>query len=45
MKTTLGELWQRITGRISATDLTEMCQKCEWVGYGYCHEGLAKLTR
>ncbi|MBI2830345.1 MAG: DUF1284 domain-containing protein [Chloroflexi bacterium] len=44
-RTTPQEAWQRVKMKISAAALTEMCQKCEWVGYGYCHEGLAKLAK
>lgn len=42
-ETTSGEAWQRVKERISLEDLKEMCRKCEWLGLGYCVEGLAKL--
>lgn len=41
--TTSGEAWRRVKERILPEDLTAMCQRCEWLGLGYCNEGLAEL--
>ncbi|MBI2852121.1 MAG: DUF1284 domain-containing protein [Chloroflexi bacterium] len=42
-QTTVGDAWKRVKERISVEDLKEMCRKCEWLGLGYCVDGLAKL--
>ena len=35
--------WTRIKGRLSSRDLAEICRDCEWLGLGYCAEGLERL--
>lgn len=44
-QTSAGEAWQRVKESISVEDLVEICRKCEWVGLGYCAEGLERLKR
>ena len=43
-ETTSGEVRRRVKERITAGDLTTMCQRCGWLDLGYCHEGLAELA-
>jgi len=42
--TTSGEAWRRVKVRITVEDLTAICRQCEWLGLGYCREGLEKLA-
>lgn len=43
-ETTSREAWRRVKERITAKDLTAMCRQCEWLGLGYCQEGLSELA-
>jgi len=38
-----GEAWERVKERLTPGDLTEICGDCEWLGLGYCAEGLRRL--
>jgi hypothetical protein len=37
-----GEAWERVRERLTSEDLTEICVDCEWLGLGYCVEGLRR---
>ena len=39
-----GKARQKIKESLSAKDIMEICPDCEWLGLGYCVEGLARLT-
>lgn len=43
-ETSAGEAWARVKAQISSGELAELCAKCEWLGLGYCAEGLEKLA-
>jgi len=38
-----GEAWERVKERLAPGDLAEICGDCEWLGLGYCAEGLKRL--
>ena len=38
-----GEAWERVKERLTPGDLAEICRDCEWLGLGYCAEGLRRL--
>ena len=38
-----GEVRARIKERLSVSDLVQICRDCEWLGLGYCAEGLERL--
>ena len=38
-----GAAWQEVKERLTPGDLTEICGDCEWLGLGYCAEGLERL--
>jgi hypothetical protein len=35
--------WMRIKERLQVKDMAEICGDCEWLGLGYCAEGLERL--
>jgi hypothetical protein len=39
------ELWAMVKERLSPEDLLQICHGCEWLGLGYCIEGLRGLDR
>jgi hypothetical protein len=38
-----GETWEEVRERLAPGDLAEICGDCEWLGLGYCAEGLKRL--
>jgi hypothetical protein len=38
-----GEAWEEVKKRLAPEDLTEICGDCEWLGLGYCAQGLERL--
>jgi hypothetical protein len=38
-----GEAWGKVKQTLAPGDLTEICGNCEWLGLGYCAEGLERL--
>jgi hypothetical protein len=38
-----GEAWEEVRERLAPGDLAEICGDCEWLGLGYCAEGLKRL--
>ncbi len=38
-----GKVWERVKERLSSIDIAEICRECEWLGLGYCTEGLKRL--
>ena len=37
------EAWEEVKEKLAPEDLTEICGDCEWLGLGYCAEGLERL--
>ena len=41
--TTPKEAWNAVKETFTPEDIAVLCSRCQWVGLGYCQEGLAKL--
>ncbi len=37
------EVWTRIREKLTLRDVAEICQGCEWLKFGHCAQGLARL--
>ncbi len=37
------EVWTRIRVKLTLRDVAEICQCCEWLKFGHCAQGLARL--
>ena len=42
-RVTWADVKERIRRSISPEDLVDICQDCQWLGQGYCVEGLRRL--
>ena len=41
----VAKAWERVREKVTATDLAEICSKCDWLELGYCAEGLERLGK